>query len=95
MDAILTVRLEKSIKERGSELLRSKGLTPSGAVQRLFEYVVREGELPFEDETRPSPQEIESRLAVLQAFHTKEPLLLSDEDIRAARLRDRYELDAR
>jgi RHH-type rel operon transcriptional repressor/antitoxin RelB len=94
MDAILTVRLDREIKERGQAILGEKGLTPSQAVQRLFDYVVQKGSLPFEDERRPSPEELEQRLAAFTRFHTKQPLALSDEEIRAARLGDRYGIDA-
>jgi RHH-type rel operon transcriptional repressor/antitoxin RelB len=94
MDAILTVRLDSEIKERAQAILRQKGFSASAAVQRFFDYIVQTGNLPFENDGRPSAQEIEQRLVAFTQFHTKEPLSISDEEIRAARIRERYELNA-
>jgi antitoxin component of RelBE/YafQ-DinJ toxin-antitoxin module len=93
-DVILTVRLDRKIKERGQAILRGKGYTPSSAVQGLFGYVVEKGELPFEKTPRPTPEELAQRLASFKRFRTKVPLNLSDEEIRAARIGERYGLDA-
>lgn len=95
MDAILTVRLDKEIKERGQAILKDKGLTPSSAVQRLFDYIVQKGDLPFRDDPHLDSEEIEQRLAAFKRFHTLEPTHTSDEEIRAARLEERYEIDVR
>jgi RHH-type rel operon transcriptional repressor/antitoxin RelB len=95
MDAILTVRLDSDIKDRGQAILKQQGFTPSQAVQRLFDYVVQKGSLPFADEQRPSAEELARRLAAFKQFHTKQPMNISDEEIRVMRLEERYGIDAR
>ncbi|GHT78955.1 hypothetical protein FACS1894104_2870 [Actinomycetota bacterium] len=93
MDSILTVRLDSEIKERAQTILKQMGTNPSAVVQRLFDYVVQKGSLPFEDDGRPSPEEIEQRLVAFMQFHTLEPLNLSDQEIRARRIEERYGID--
>ncbi|MDR0347115.1 MAG: type II toxin-antitoxin system RelB/DinJ family antitoxin [Coriobacteriales bacterium] len=94
MDAIVTVRLDKEVKERTASILRGKGLTLSSAVQQFFDYVLRTGDLPFAEKSKPSPEEIERRLEAFRKFQLAEPLLATDEEIRASRIRERYDIDA-
>jgi RHH-type rel operon transcriptional repressor/antitoxin RelB len=94
MDSILTVRLDSEVKERASSVLREKGLTPSGAVQQFFDYVLRTGDLPFKADERPGSDEIARRLALFSRFQLNEPLQMTDEELRAARIRERHGIDA-
>jgi RHH-type rel operon transcriptional repressor/antitoxin RelB len=94
MEAILTVRLDRSKKERGTAILKAKGMTPSGAVQKLFDYVVRTGDLPFEKTPGLSEDEIAHRTASFKALQLNTPLNMTDEEIREARLRERHGIDA-
>jgi RHH-type rel operon transcriptional repressor/antitoxin RelB len=94
MEAILTVRLDRSKKERGTAILRAKGMTPSSAVQKLFDYVVRTGDLPFEKAPCLSEAEIARRAASFKALQWSTPVNMTDREIREARLRERHGIDA-
>ena len=94
MEAVLTVRLDQEVKERGAAIMREQGVSPSQAVRRLFAYTAAHDALPFPAEEKPSRDEIRRRIAAFDRVHTKEPLTLSDDEIRSARLKERYGLDA-
>jgi addiction module RelB/DinJ family antitoxin len=94
MEAILTVRLDQSKKERGTAILKAKGMTPSAAVQQLFDHVVRTGDLPFESRHPLSEDEVTRRMASFKALQLSTPLNMTDEEIREARLRERHDIDA-
>jgi len=93
MDAIVTVRLDKDVKESVQETLRGLGITPSRAVQLLYDYIVKTGSLPFDNDDKPSSDEIERRLAAFGLFQLDEPLQMSDDEIRAAYIKERYDFD--
>lgn len=95
MESILTVRLDSAAKEQGTAVMKRFGYTPSSAVRRLFEYAVKHDALPFDQHEKPSKEEIERRIAAFDACHTKHPSGMTDEELREARLRDRYGLDDR
>lgn len=95
MESILTVRLDGAVKEQASTVMKRYGYTPSLAVRRLFDYVVKHDELPFDKQEKPSKDEIKRRIAAFDACHTKQPLFMTDEQIREARLEDRYGLGSR
>jgi len=93
-DAILTVRLNQGVKEKATKILQSKSLTPSAAVQSFFDVIVKTGEVPYLQEQRhPAPEEIQLRLDAMSSFHTKASSTLSDDAIRAARIKERYDID--
>lgn len=106
MESILTVRLDSDIKERGSAIMKENGLTPSQAVRKLFDYAVRNDALPFKDESAPDKASIKKRIAAFDALRISTPALkksvkpfdkpatqLTDDDIKAARMKERYGLD--
>lgn len=45
-DAVLNIRLPKSLKEHGNQVLSRNGVSVSKAVRRLYEYMEREQALP-------------------------------------------------
>ena len=93
-DTILTVRLKKEVKDKATKILKEKNLTPSAAVQRYFEVIVETGDVPLKRRhDRPSQEEIRQRLEAMGRFHTKTPLNMADADIRAARIREQYDID--
>lgn len=94
MESVLTVRLDGTVKEQGTAVMQRCGYTPSAAVRRLFDYAVRHDSLPFGAQEKPSQEEIRRRIAAFDACHTMGPAL-SDEEIRARRLEERYGIDAR
>lgn len=94
MESVLTVRLDGAVKEQGTAVMQRCGYTPSAAVRRLFDYAVRHDALPFEAQERPTREEIRRRIAAFDACHTT-GLALTDEEVRAQRLEERYGIDAR
>ena len=94
MQSVLTVRLDGTVKEQASAVMRRYGYTPSSAVRRLFDYAVKHDKLPFDEREKPSREEIKRRIAAFDECHTKQPSGMGDDEIREARLRDRYGLDA-
>ena len=88
MESVMTVRLNGDMKERAA------GYTPSSAVRRLFEYTVKHDGLPFEKSEKPDRDELRRRIEAFDQVHTKRPLTMSDEELREARLKDRYGFDA-
>lgn len=94
MESVLTVRLDRTVKEQGAAVMQRYGYTPSSAVRRFFDYAVKHDALPFDEREKPSREEVKRRIAAFDACHTKRSSGLTDEDIREARLRDRYGLDA-
>lgn len=93
MDSVLTVRLDTDLKERGTRVMERHGLTPSQSVRKLFAYAAQNDTLPFEGEQSASREDIARRIAAFDACHTKTPLSLSDDELRALRLRERYGFD--
>ncbi|MCL2631849.1 MAG: type II toxin-antitoxin system RelB/DinJ family antitoxin [Coriobacteriia bacterium] len=93
-NAVLTVRLDSEVKLKAKASLEKLGVTPSAAVQQLFDYIVRTGNLPFDDDTKPSQDEIKRRLQAVSRFELSQPLDISDDEIRAARIKVKYDIDA-
>jgi RHH-type rel operon transcriptional repressor/antitoxin RelB len=93
MDAVLTVRLNRDVKERVTAILKQDGLSPSSAVQELFDYILRTGDIPFKSKGGPSEQEIQKRLLAFAGFQLEQPLQLTDEQVKQARIKDRYDID--
>ena len=50
--------------------------------------------LPFEKSEKPDRDELRRRIEAFDQVHTKRPLTMSDEELREARLKDRYGFDA-
>lgn len=94
MESVLTVRLDNKVKEQGAAVMRRYGYTPSSAVRRFFDYAVKHDALPFDQQDRPSKEEIRRRIAAFDACHTKCSSGMTDDEIREARLRERYGLGA-
>lgn len=106
MESILTVRLDSEVKNRGSAIMRENGLTPSQAVRKLFDYAVRHDALPFKDDDVPDKTSIKKRIAAFDALRIDtsasneremsfgKPLSqLTDDEIKDARMKERYGLD--
>lgn len=106
MESILTVRLDSEVKERGSAVMKENGLTPSQAVRKLFDYAVRNDALPFKDEGVQDKTSIKKKITAFDALRLGAPALkksgepfdkplsqLTDDDIKAARMKERYGLD--
>ena len=94
MESVLTVRLDSAVKEQGSEIMRRLGTTPSRAVRELFDYAIKNDALPFAASSESSEADIVRRIRAFDCCHMKEPLSLSDDELREERLEARYGSDA-
>lgn len=94
METILSVRLDTEIKRKGTQIMRQHGMSPSQAVRKLFEVVNAENALPFSTAKNNDKDEVLKRIKAFDACHTKKPLTLTDDELRAERVKERYEIDA-
>ena len=94
MESVLTVRLDASVKAEATAIMERLGTTPSRAVRSLFDYTVQREALPSFVTAAVSDEEIERRIRAFDRCHTREPLVLTDAELREERLRERYGLDA-
>ncbi|MGI6217262.1 MAG: type II toxin-antitoxin system RelB/DinJ family antitoxin [Coriobacteriales bacterium] len=46
MDPVVTARVPEDVRNRGNEILREIGATPSELINAAYEYVIREKRLP-------------------------------------------------
>ncbi|MDJ1121751.1 type II toxin-antitoxin system RelB/DinJ family antitoxin [Olsenella sp. YH-ols2217] len=56
--AMITARMTPEKKEEGNAALKALGVTPSEAVNQLYDYVIRCGDLPFEPEEKVWPSQL-------------------------------------
>ncbi|MDO4502725.1 MAG: type II toxin-antitoxin system RelB/DinJ family antitoxin [Coriobacteriia bacterium] len=98
-DAMVTARVPRGKKQAGNAVIAGLGETTSGVINRLYDYIIANGALPFERETGPSRASGEERARALreaQAWADEVCLpegnrfaTMTDDQIRAERLRDR------
>ena len=93
MEAVLTVRLDKDLKDRSTEILKKHGSSPSQAVRTLFERIARTDTVPFEADAALTSSQIKEKIRAFDRCHTKKPITMTDDEIRAERLRGRYGID--
>lgn len=94
MEAVLTVRLDPMLKQEGSAVMKRLGTTPSQAVRSLFDFAVKHDALPFSRTDEMPDEELARRIQAFDRCHTARPLTLTDDELRAERLRSRYGIDA-
>ena len=92
---MLAVRIDDAVKARGTEIMRENGYTPSSAVQEFFSYIVQNERMPFERRKKPNGTEVRKRLAALSSLKAPGAHAPSDDDIRTARIEERYGIDVR
>lgn len=104
-DVMVTARMSPEKKERGNRCLQELGTNASQVINRLYDFIIETGELPFA-EAAPKPTvftaeaiaEARRALAELKLLPADNPFAtMTDEEIRANRLRSRglMERDAR
>lgn len=93
MESVITTRLDTELKNNAVLTLKRLGYTPSSAVRALFEYVVKNDAVPF-SEKEDSNSGLEKRIAAFDACHTKSPETYSLDDLRAERMKERYDINA-
>lgn len=96
-DAMVTSRMSKGKKELGGAALEKLGVTPSAAINRLYDHVIATGELPFESEDKRKRGRLSSK-SISEARKWLDGIALpkdnrfsvmSDDDIRRERLSGR------
>ena len=93
-DAMVTARMSTQKKETGAKLLKSLDISASEAINQLYDYIIKTGRLPF-DLPEDGTLTTEKRLAqavkrvndIPKVPVSKEFSMLSDNEIRLARLR--------
>ena len=93
MDGMVTARMPQGKKEAGNSILHELGTNPSQFINDSYDYVIKTKRLPFENEqSNISSHDIRQALEFIESI----PLLkadgfelLSDDEIRQARLIDR------
>ena len=70
-------------------------MTRSSAVQLLFNSIVEKGDLPFENKDTLSKDEIKQRMLAFNKLQLSNSVQMTDEEIKYARIRDRYDIDVR
>lgn len=93
MESVITTRLDTELKNNAILTLKRLGYTPSSAVRALFEYVVKNDALPF-SEKEDSNSALEKRITAFDACHTKSAETYSLDDLRAERMKERYDINA-
>ncbi len=91
--AMVTARMDDLKKARAGAILRKCGKTPSGAINELYDFIIREGALPWGDERRGmasmSARQIEEAADFVQSIPPESSRFstMSDEEIRNERVR--------
>lgn len=94
ISSTITVRMDESKKKHGNAILKKRGLTPSQWINELYDYMLEEGEIPWEqnrDSVFSMPQEeIESTWKTIKPIPVKSRFSsMTDEEIELERLRER------
>ena len=93
MYSMVTARMSQSKKENGNAILEQLGTNASSVINRLYDYIIENRELPFTVQDQLSQAEIRRRITLVDSL----PLTagnrfstMSDEEIRSERLENRY-----
>lgn len=94
MDAMVTGRMSLEKKEAGNKILASLGVSPSKAINQLYDYLIEKQTLPFITATQRkvySEEEIKAALDWVDDFPYVElsdrTLTMSRDELRQERLR--------
>ena len=95
-DAMVTARMSVGKKEAGATVLARLGVTPTRAINELYDFLIQYGRLPFADEETDDGASREERLARARLWLSGASLpagdrfaTMSDDDIRRERLASR------
>lgn len=67
-DAVLNVRLPKELKDQGNQVLERNGLSVSKAVRKLYEFMVREQDVPPFALDRDADGSVEQKRLLLRSL---------------------------
>ena len=86
-DAMVTARMSAQKKETGAKLLKSLGISASEAINQLYDYIIKTERLPFDLPEDRLAQAVKRINDIPKVPVSKEFSMLSDNEIRLARLR--------
>lgn len=95
--AMVTARMDDLKKARAGAILRKCGKTPSKAINELYDFIIREGTLPWGDArggiASMSARQVEEAADFIQSIPPASSRFatMSDEEIRRERLRAKAE----
>ena len=75
-DSMVTARMPRSKKDAGSRVLGGLGYTASQAINELYDYVLKTGRLPFQEQQQrvaPDKQRLAQALAFVDSIAIVEP----------------------
>lgn len=91
-DAMVTARMSQEKKEQGNAILGQLGTSASGAINRLYDYLLEHKSLPFGDDStsrQHSPEEIAAAWEFVHSIPLEKGnrfTSMSDDEIRMERL---------
>jgi antitoxin component of RelBE/YafQ-DinJ toxin-antitoxin module len=86
---MVTGRMPMGKKEAGNAVLESLGTNASAAINRLYDFLIENGSLPFSDKPALAEAEIVARIALVDGIALPAGnrfSLMDDDDIRRERL---------
>ncbi|MDR0501674.1 MAG: type II toxin-antitoxin system RelB/DinJ family antitoxin [Coriobacteriales bacterium] len=91
MKSMLTVRINKDVKDKATAILKKNGMTISSLMQTIISEIVATGDIPITRfQTQVSKEEIFARINALNDLELPVPINLSDDEIRDARLGEKH-----
>lgn len=89
MDTMVTARMPARKKEIGNNVLKRLNTNPSAAINRFYDYLIENEELPFPTTPSLTPEEIQRRIAIVDSISLPAGnrfSTMSDDEIRRERL---------
>lgn len=95
-DVMVTGRMTAAKKRAGNRVLAKMGMNASQAINKLYDYLIEEGKLPFSEKEASSltPGRIEEACAFVNSMSQRNRLSqMTDDEVRADRFKERYGVD--
>ena len=92
---MVTARMDEAKKMRGNAILKKRGKTPSAAINELYDFIIKESDLPWKEEKTSIKTMSRSEVGDLREFLREiqvenSPFSnMSDQEIREERMRAR------
>ena len=91
MEALVTTRINSSIKASAVPVFESFGYTTSSAIRKLFDYAATNKTMPFEQPKQQSSKQLEQKIAAFDALRVAGLENTTDKEVKQARIKARYE----
>ncbi len=88
-DVMVTARMAKAKKDAGNKVLEALGANASQVINQMYDYLIEERRLPFEDRpsSKPSSAQVKDALAFIDDIPiTNAFSAMNDSDIKAKKL---------